>query len=166
MPSYCSSPPQTMPSSLPEQWKRARWTVTPFKTPSISCIILFLPRSLGPSLRIALVLHNTAYCTAYTAQHTCNYKYRCVISIVFPLDPNYSIIPDTLKKASPSQLQLRHTEFNLKTTTLIIPSWLAVTGRSVVNNCRWTESKYKGKPFSSSITIHKEKNSFRENAVA
>ena len=94
----------------PEQWKRARWTLTLYKTPSMWChtvwnipLASFSPNSVPSPLLAPFavnVLGSVQHCLAATANIS-------VINIVFLLEPNHSIRPGTLKKPIPSQLKPR-----------------------------------------------------------
>lgn len=105
------SPFPTDAQLAPKQWKRNEHNLQnsfymirygidhPFDQLKSNILVLFLPSSLGPFLRMALVLYD---CLAVTVNIS-------VINIVFLLETKHSIIPDTLKKIIPCQLKLRHT---------------------------------------------------------
>jgi len=105
--------PWPMPSSPPKQWKRVRWTLTPFKTPFTWCHMTWnIPlSSLSQLSSFCSLPAPWALCWEWpwlcTALFSRNYKHQCVISIVFLLEPKHSILPDTLKKIIPSQLKIK-----------------------------------------------------------
>lgn len=74
-------------------------TEHPFGQRKPAVLILFFPSSLDPFLRTALSVHNML---------SRSYKHWCVISIAFLLEPTHCIIPDKLKKAGLSQLEMSH----------------------------------------------------------
>lgn len=74
--------------------------VYPFGHFKSAFLNLFLPSPLGPLLWMAWF---------HTTLISCNYRHWCVSNIVFPLEPEQSIVPDYyfLKKIIPSQMKLR-----------------------------------------------------------
>jgi len=92
--------------------KRERWIPTPFKTPSVWCLVVWnIPlASLSQLFWFCSLPDAWALCWEWpsvcTALPSSNYEHGGVINIVFLLEPKYSIIPDASKKTTLSQLIL------------------------------------------------------------
>jgi len=126
--SNCSSPHPV----VPEQWNRSRCAPTPFNTPSTWCYMLWiiLLDSLRKLSQLCPLPAPWALCWEWpwlcAALLRDNYQHQCVINVVFLLEPKHSIVPGTLRKTIPSQLNVRQGVWE-DAVDLVCLMWKATT---------------------------------------